>query len=107
MNFNVGEKVIYNGKMKEYHGTDVEIIEAKSYWDPDDRRVKTFDGKNIFAKTAELMTYEEYYLLKEFEKVLGEGEMPPPFHGRCVCGARYTSFPNYHLDWCTQYRRPE
>lgn len=55
---------------------------------------QSFGGKNMGH-----MTTEQEELLREFEKMLGYDE-PPPIPKECSCGAKHTSNPKWHMQYC-------
>ena len=99
MRFDTGDKAIYVGYAKTYKHTDVEIVYSlkNNTYRMIFCKIKTFDGKEHLVLKSDLMTYEEYYVYGGYENLIGT---PPPIPSDCECGAKHTSMPNYHLNYC-------
>ena len=73
----------------------------------DSTKLKTWTRKSrVPIDSSPHLSKEE---TEEFTKIISQiewpdleddDETPPPVPKKCECGAKFTSNPNYHMDWC-------
>lgn len=86
MSYKEGQLVVLTEESKNYTsnyaGTDVRIIKIDNEVFC---TVEAYDGRKFSCPYEYIMSYDEFYNKKR---------------ASCECGARYTSRPTFHLDYC-------
>jgi hypothetical protein len=96
MSFNIGDRVKVKNHPDEVTGTVIRRVVGNSIWGVslDYRYAVEFDDDKRFPP---VMEYDEDHL-----ELVSKVENPYS----CQCGAKFTSYPSLHMQYCPKYKKP-